>query len=98
MGFQDAALPYKASSADAIAHDGLRSDGSRRLPLPRVRGEIGSGESFPGNDRNTEWCGSCALRPRRPRIGASYAGAPGFRTSERPRAPCVRDVDALAIR
>jgi hypothetical protein len=96
--FQDAPLPYKAFLGGRYGQDGLQLRWVAPTPVFLEFGaEAGSGESFPGNDRNKNGVGSWSLFGHAGGdIGTSYAWRAGvsyLRTSARGRA--FEDVDAL---
>lgn len=96
--FQDAPLPYKAFLGGRYSHDGVQLRWVAPTPIfLELGGEIGDGQSFPGNDRNKNGAGSWALFAHAGGdIGESYAWRTGLsylRTSARNRS--YDDVDAL---
>jgi hypothetical protein len=96
--FQDAPLPYKAFLGGRYGQDGVQLRWLAPTPLFLELGaEIGSGEAFPGNDRNKNGANSWTLFGHAGGdIGASYAWRAGLsylRTSARNRG--YEDLDAL---
>ena len=94
--FQDAPLAYKAFLGGRYVQDGLQLRWVAPAPIfVEVGGEIASGESFPGNDRNKNGAGSFSLFAHLGGdIGESYAwrgGVSYLRTSARNRAFEDRD-------
>jgi hypothetical protein len=96
--FQDAPLPYKAFLGGRLGQDGVQLRWIAPTPFfLELGGEIGSGEEFPGADRNKNGANMTALFGRLGGdIGASYSWRSGLsylRTSPQDRA--YEDVDSL---
>ena len=97
--FQDAPLPYKAFLGGRYLQDGVqvRWLAPTASVLVEFGGEIASGQSFPGNDRNKNGVGGAALFAHvGGDIGESYAWRTGvsyLRTSARNRS--FEDFDAV---
>lgn len=94
--FQDAPLPYKAFLGGRYTQDGVQVRWLAPTPMfLELGGEIGNGQSFPGNDRNKNGAGSWALFAHAGGdIGESYAWRAGLsylRTSARNRSYDDRD-------
>ncbi|MEN3355930.1 MAG: hypothetical protein V7640_4088 [Betaproteobacteria bacterium] len=97
--FQDAPLAYKAFLGGRYTQDGMQVRWLAPTPIfLEFGGELASGESFPGNDRNKNGAGSAALFAHTGGdIGDSYAWRTGIsylRTSARNRS--FQDVDSLS--
>jgi hypothetical protein len=96
--FQDAPLAYKAFLGGRYVQDGVQLRWVAPTPIfLEFGGELASGESFPGNDRNKNGAGSAALFAHvGGDIGESYAWRSGLsylRTSARNRS--FQDIDSL---
>ena len=96
--FQGAPLPYKAFLGGRLRQDGVQLRWIAPTSLfTELGAELGSGDSFPGNDRNKNGANAATLFAHiGDDIGESYAWRAGvsyLRTSARDRA--YDDVDAL---
>ncbi len=96
--FQDAPLAYKAFLGNQFRQNGLQLKWVAPTDLfIELAAELGSGDNFPGSDRNKNGVGSSALLAHvGGDIGNSYAWRSGvsfLRTS--PRARSYQDVDSL---